>query len=66
LVFFLVWVRFPFFGFRLIKLKQTEPVSFFKILIGLISFFHGSIFLVFFSGFLGLISFLIFLLTTKF
>jgi len=51
LVFFLVWVRFGFFGFRLIKLKQTEPVSFFKILIGLISFFHGSVFLVFFLVF---------------
>jgi len=35
--------EFSFFGFRLIK--QIEPVSFFKILIG---FFHGSVFSIFF------------------
>jgi hypothetical protein len=39
--FFPVWVQFGFFDFRFMKskLNQTEPVSFFKILIGLINFF---------------------------
>jgi hypothetical protein len=36
--FFSVWVQFGFFGFRLIKPNRTEPVSFLKILIGLIGF----------------------------
>jgi hypothetical protein len=40
--------------------NRTEPVGFFKILIGLIGFFHGSVFS---SSFLSLISFLIFLNT---
>jgi len=48
-----------FIRFQAYKTK-TKPVSFFKILIGLIGFFHGSVFSVFFSGFLDLISFLIF------
>jgi hypothetical protein len=52
----LVFFRFGsvrFFGFRLIKPKpnRTEPVGFFKILIGLIVFFHGSVFSVIFSWF---------------
>ena len=39
-------VRFSFFSFRLIKPKpnQTEPVGFFKILIGLIEFFSWFVF----------------------
>jgi hypothetical protein len=46
--------------------NQTEPVGFFKILIGLIGFFHGSVFsVIFFSGFLDLIGFSVFLLTPK-
>jgi hypothetical protein len=40
----------------------TEPVVFFKILTGLIGFFHGYVF----SGFLGLIGFSVFLLTSNF
>jgi hypothetical protein len=64
--FFPVWLGFffrfffclgsiQFFRFQVYK---TKPVSFFKILIG---FFHGSVFsVIFFSGFLGLIDFLVF------
>jgi hypothetical protein len=49
---------FQFFAYK------TEPAGFFKILIGLIGFFFGSVFMViFFSGFLDLIGFLVFLLT---
>jgi hypothetical protein len=47
-----------FFQFQAYKTK-TEPVGFFKILIG---FFHGSIFSIIFSGFLGLIGFSVFFL----
>jgi hypothetical protein len=47
-----------FFQFQAYKTK-TEPVGFFKILI---DFFHGSIFSIIFSGFLGLIGFLVFFL----
>jgi hypothetical protein len=44
--------------------NRTEPVGFFNILIGLIGFFHGSVFsVIFFSSFLGLISFSVFLNT---
>jgi len=46
-----------FFRFQTYK---TEPVGFFKILIG---FFHGSVFSVIFFYFLGLIDFSVFLLT---
>jgi hypothetical protein len=50
-----VWLEFfqfffglvRFFGFRLIE-TETEPVGFFKILI---SFFHGSVFSIFFLFF---------------
>jgi len=58
-------VRFGFFSFRLIKPKQNRTGRFFfKILIGLISFFFMfGFFGYFFSGFLGLISFSVFLLT---
>ena len=54
--FFFVWFRFSFFGFRLIKPKpnQTEPIGFFKILIG---FFHSSIFSVIFFRFSWFFSF---------
>jgi len=38
-------VHFGFFSFRLIKPNRTEPVGFFKILIG---FFHSLVFLVIF------------------
>ena len=57
-----VSVRFGFFGFLLIKPKpnRTEPTRFFKNLIG---FFSVRFFLLFFSGFLGLIGFPVFLLT---
>ena len=57
-----VSVRFGFFGFLLIKTKpnRTEPTRFFKNLIG---FFSVRFFLLFFSGFLGLIGFPVFLLT---
>ena len=63
---FSVWLVFFFqFGFGSVRFFQfqtcktkIEPVGFFKILIG---FFHGSVFsVIFFSGFLG---FLVFLLT---
>jgi hypothetical protein len=55
-----------FFRFQVYK-TETEPVGFFKILIGLIGFFHGSVFsVIFFSGFLGLIDFLIFLNTPSY
>jgi hypothetical protein len=47
--FFLVFfglgsVRFGIFGFGLIKSKPNLTNRFFKILIGLIGFFHGSVF----------------------
>ena len=52
-----------FFRFQAYK-TETEPVHFFKILIGLISFFHGSVFFgYFFYGFLGLIGFQVLFLT---
>jgi hypothetical protein len=55
--FFSVWVRFGFFGFRLIKPKLNWPV-FFKILIGLIGFFSRfDFFGYFFSGFLSFLGF---------
>jgi len=61
---FSVWIGFFRFGFDSVRFFRsqaykikTEPVGFFKILI---CFFHGSVFLIFFSGFLGLIDFLIF------
>jgi len=47
----------------LFQAYETEPVGFFKILIG---FFHGLVFSGFFFGFLGLIGFSIFLLTPSF
>ena len=61
-----VWLGFFRFGFCSVwffrfQAYKTEPVGFFKILI---VFFHNSVFsVIFFSGFLGLIGFLIFLLT---
>jgi hypothetical protein len=52
-----------FFQFQAYKTK-TEPVGFFKILIGLIGFYSRfDFFGYFFSSFLGLFGFLIFLLT---
>jgi hypothetical protein len=48
-----------FFWFQTYK-TETEPVGFFKILIG---FFHGLVFSVFFFDFFGLIGFSVFLLT---
>jgi hypothetical protein len=66
---FSVRVRFgSFFSVPSLKNRnRTEPVGFFKILIGLIGFFHGSVFsVIFFSGFLGLIDFLIFLNTSSY
>jgi hypothetical protein len=62
--FFSVWLGFFGLGsvrFRAYKTK-TEPVGFFKILIGLIIFFTIWFFQLFFSGFIDFISFLIFLL----
>jgi len=64
--FFPVWLGFDsvwlgFFGFRLKNQNRTEPVGFFKILIGFFSQF--GFFGYFFPGFLGIISFLIFLNT---
>jgi hypothetical protein len=60
--FFSVWVRFgSFFWFQAYK-TETEPVGFFKILIG---FFHGLVFSViylFFSGFLDFLGFSVFFL----
>ena len=74
-LFFLVWLGFGsvffrfrfgsvrFFQFQAYKTK-TEPVGFFKILIGLIGFYSRfDFFGYFFSSFLGLFGFLIFLLT---
>jgi len=43
--FFSVWVRFGFFGFRLIKPKRIEPVGFFKIFI---VFFYNLVFSIIF------------------
>jgi hypothetical protein len=54
-----------FFQFQTYK-TETEPVGFFKILIGLIDFFHGLVFSVIFFYFLGLVGFLIFLPTLKY
>ena len=45
--------------------NRTEPEIFCDFLISLIGFFHGSVFSVFFSGFLGLIGFSVFLLTSS-
>jgi hypothetical protein len=64
-VFFRFFVGFGsvrFFWFLVYKTEtETEPAGFFKNLIGLIGFFFGSVFsVIFFSGFLG---FLVFLLT---
>jgi hypothetical protein len=63
----LFWLDFfqfesVFFRFQAYKI-ETELVGFLKFLIG---FFHGSVFSVIFSGFLGLINFLIFVLTPNF
>ena len=58
--FLLVSVRFGFFGFLVIKPKPNWPAGFFKNLIG---FFFVRFFRFFFSGFLGLIGFPVFLLT---
>jgi len=67
---FSVWVRFGFFDlssvwfFRFQTYKtETEPVGFFKILIG---FFQGSVFSVILFYFISLIDFLIFLLTLRY
>ena len=49
--FFSVWVRFSFFGSKTYK-TVTEPVGFFKIFLGFLNFFHGSVFFVIFFGFL--------------
>jgi hypothetical protein len=60
-----VWVRFSFFGFRLIKSNWTG--RFFLILISLIEFFSRFGFFGYcFSDFPDLIGFLIFLLTPNF
>jgi hypothetical protein len=56
--FFPVWVRFGFFGFRLIKLKPNRTGRFFQNFNRF--FFTVRFFLLFFSGFLGLIGFLVF------
>jgi len=61
--FFSIWVRFGFFWFQIYK-TETEPIGFFKILIGFFSRFN--FFSYFFSGFLGLISFSVFLLTSDY
>jgi hypothetical protein len=61
--FFPVWVRFgSVFWFQSYK-TETEPVGFFKILI---SFFFTVRFFQFFSVFLGLIGFFVFLPTPTF
>jgi len=59
--FFSVSVRFGFFSFLLIKLKPNRTGRFFQNFNRF--FFSVRFFRLFFSGFLGLISFLIFLLT---
>ena len=60
--FFSVWVWFDFFDFRLIKPNRTD--LFFQNFNQFNRFFYGLVFFVFFfSGFLDLIGFLIFLLT---
>jgi len=53
--FFPVWLSFFLFGFGSVfsvsdlqNRNRTEPVSFFKILIGLIGFFHNLVFSVIF------------------
>jgi hypothetical protein len=57
------WIGFGW-GFMISGLwNRTEPNSFLNILIGLIDFFHG---LVFFVFFLDLIDFLVFLFTSNF
>jgi hypothetical protein len=69
--FFRFWLGFfpVFFWFRFglvfwFFAYKTEPAGFFKILIGLINFFlRFGFFGYFFSGFFGLISFFVFLLT---
>jgi len=64
-----VFFRFGFcsvFSFKAYK-TETEPVGFFKILIGSIGFFSRfGFFGYFFSGFLGLIGFSVFLLTLRY
>jgi len=61
---FFSWFGFFRFGFDSVQFfwfsaykTETEPVSFFKILIDLIIFFTIRFFRLFFSGFLGLIGF---------
>ena len=62
--FFSVSVRFGLVFLVFAYKTETEPSGFFKIFIGLILFFFCSVFsVIFFSDFLGLICFLIFLLT---
>jgi len=62
--FFSVSVRFSFFSFLFVKPKPNRTGWFFKILI---DFFFGSVFsIIFFSGFLGLIGFFVFLLTSRY
>jgi hypothetical protein len=63
LIFLFEPVRFGLFGFSLLKPKpnRTEPACFFIFLIGF--FFQFGFFNYFFSSFLGLIGFSVFLLT---
>jgi hypothetical protein len=63
--FFLVFCRFRFGSVFLVFCykTETEPAGFFKNLIGF--FFRFGFFSYFFSGFLGLIGFPVFLLTPK-
>ena len=65
LSFFLVFCRFRFGSVFLVFCykTETEPAGFFKNLIGF--FFRFGFFSYFFSGFLGLIGFPVFLLTPK-
>jgi len=67
-VFFPVFCLFRFGSVRFFQFfvykTETEPAGFFKNLIGLVGFFFRfGFFGCFFSGFLGLIDFLVFLLT---
>jgi len=63
---FSVWLGLArFFQFQAYK-TETEPAGFFKILIGLIIFFHSSVLSVIFFCFLGLIGFSVFLFTPKY
>ena len=58
-----VWVRFGFFGFRLIKPKLNRTGWFFQNFNRF--FFHSSVFSFIYFCFLGLIGFLIYLLTLE-